>query len=60
MSKTVVPIWVFLIVAAAIALAAFIAGQYHQGSGVIVALLGSTLWTAYIARKGVANRGRNG
>lgn len=52
MTRTVYPIWVFVLVAAGIALAAFGAAQLGQGWGVIVAAAGSTMWTAFVVRKG--------
>jgi membrane protein YdbS with pleckstrin-like domain len=58
-TKTVVPFWVFLVVAVAIAILAYFVGQWHQGAGIIVALGGSMIWTAYIAKKGVAKRVRH-
>ena len=60
MSKTIYPIWVFAAVAAAIALGAYLASQFHDDAGIIVALGGSMIWTAFVARKGAVQRGRNG
>ena len=59
MRASIFPIWMFVAVAAAIALAAFLAGQVAQGAGVIVALAGSALWTAYVARKGAIGRAKH-
>ena len=41
------PIWLYFIVAAAIAVAAFAIGQVFDGAGVALAALASTLWTGY-------------
>lgn len=41
------PIWVYLLVAAAIALVAFGVGQIVPGLGVAFVVLASTMWTAY-------------
>ena len=60
MSKTIYPIWVFVAVAVAIALGAYLASQIHDGAGIIVALGGSLIWTAIVARKGAVQRDRNG
>lgn len=45
------PIWVYLAVAATIALIAFGIGQLAPGLGVAFVALASTLWTAYSVRR---------
>ncbi|SDA15975.1 hypothetical protein [Sphingomonas sp. NFR15] len=59
MSGAVFPTWVFVAVALAIAAAAFAVGQLHAGAGMIVAGLGSALWTAYVAQRGARMRARH-
>ncbi|MGX7952629.1 hypothetical protein ACWPM1_08685 [Tsuneonella sp. HG249] len=60
MSKTVYPIWFFLAVAGAIAVAALGAAQLKEGAGAIVAASCSLLWGAFVAREGAMRRARNG
>ena len=52
MSKTVFPMWVFAIVAIAIALVAFGLGQIWHGAGVPFVAAASTIWVAYVSRRG--------
>ena len=52
MSKTVFPMWVFAIVAIAIALVAFGLGQIWQGAGVPFVAAASMIWVAYVSRRG--------
>jgi threonine/homoserine efflux transporter RhtA len=56
---SVFPIWIFVAVAAVIAIVAFLAAQVKEGAGIIVALTGSTLWMAYVARKTAVERARH-
>jgi len=58
-SGAVFPMWVFVAVAAAIAVAAFAVAQLQPGAGMIVAVLGSTLWVAYVAQRGARMRVRH-
>jgi hypothetical protein len=51
-SKTVFPMWVFAIVAIAIALVAFGLGQIWQGAGVPFVAAASMIWVAYVSRRG--------
>jgi hypothetical protein len=53
-----VPMWGFVAIAAVIAVAAFAVAQFQPGAGMIVAALGATLWTAYVAQRGVRMRVR--
>lgn len=45
------PMWVYVAVAALIAALAFVVGQLVPGLGVPAVALGSTLWTAYAVRR---------
>lgn len=45
------PIWVYAVVALAIALMAFAIGHFVPGLGVAFVALASTLWTAYSAAR---------
>ena len=45
------PIWVYFVVAVAIALTAFAIAQLVPGLGVAFVALASTLWTAYAASR---------
>jgi len=58
-SGAVFPMWVFVAVAAAIAAVAFSVAQLQSGAGMIVAVLGSTLWMAYVAQRGARMRARH-
>ena len=56
--RPVFPIWVFAVVAMAIALTAFAAGQMEPGIGVAFTAFATTLWVAYVAKRGaIARRG---
>lgn len=46
------PVWIYLAVAAVIALIAFGIGQLVPGLGVGFVLLATTLWATYAARRG--------
>ncbi|RZF64890.1 hypothetical protein EWE75_08480 [Sphingomonas populi] len=59
MSGAVFPMWVFVAVAAAIAVAAFAVAQLQPGAGMVVAALGATAWTAYVAQRGMRMRARH-
>ncbi|MBY0519593.1 MAG: hypothetical protein K2P79_04110 [Sphingomonas sp.] len=45
------PVWVYAVVAFAIALMAFAIGQFVPGLGVAFVALASTIWTAYSAAR---------
>ena len=51
------PMWVYLLVAAAIAAIAFGIGQLVPGAGVIFVAFASTMWVAYSVRRGQGLRG---
>ena len=52
------PVWVYVIVALAIAVTAFGIGQLVPGLGMVFTALASTLWVAYsVARQRRFNRG---
>ena len=58
MSGATFPLWVFAAVALLLALVAFAAGQVVRGAEMPVALIGSLVWTAFVARKGAIARGK--
>jgi hypothetical protein len=43
------PVWMYFVVAAVVALAAFAIGQFYPGMGAAFAGLASTGWVAYVA-----------
>jgi hypothetical protein len=50
-SGTLLPLWVYLAVALAIALVAFGLAQLHPGAGMPFVIVATTVWTAYVASR---------
>ena len=53
------PVWVYLVVALAIAGVAFILGQLVPGLGVPFVVLATAMWVAYAVRCGKLTRSRS-
>ena len=55
MSKAAFPIWLFIVVALAIASIAFGLAQIEHGAGMVFVSGATTLWVAYAAGRGRRN-----
>jgi hypothetical protein len=58
MSKAVFPMWMFFVVAFAIALVAFGLAQIAEGAGVPFVAAATSMWVAYVVYRGQKERAR--
>jgi hypothetical protein len=50
------PIWMFVVVALAIALAGFGVAQWQPGSGMMVVAVAATLWVAFVQARAIKKK----